>query len=59
MMTERDDERLKPIEKNKSFRIKLPEGWKFDREEANSRYADDRVVSADPEPETSNPPRHS
>jgi hypothetical protein len=58
MMTARDDERLKAIEEIKSFRIKLPEGWKFDREEANSRY-DDRVVISDPEPATSNLPRHS
>jgi len=31
------DSRRKAIEKLKSFKVKLPDDWKFDRDEANSR----------------------
>ena len=34
---ERDDRRQKALEKVRSFKLKLPEDWKFDREDANSR----------------------
>ncbi len=34
---ERDDRRQKALEKIRSFKLKLPEDWKFDREDANSR----------------------
>ena len=34
---ERDDRRQKALEKIKSFKLKLPADWKFDRDEANSR----------------------
>ncbi|KAA1178240.1 AbrB/MazE/SpoVT family DNA-binding domain-containing protein [Rhizobium tropici] len=34
---ERDDKRQKALAKIRSFKLKLPEDWKFDREEANSR----------------------
>ena len=34
---ERNEGRLQAIEKIKSFKIKLPVDWKFDRDEANSR----------------------
>jgi antitoxin MazE len=32
----KDDRRQKAIEKIKSFKIKLPADWKFNRDEANS-----------------------
>ncbi len=34
---ERDETRQKALEKIKSFKWELPPGWKFDRDEANSR----------------------
>lgn len=34
---ERDDSRQRALEKIKSFKLKLPSDWKFDRDEANSR----------------------
>jgi antitoxin MazE len=34
---ERDDSRQRALEKIKSFKLKLPLDWKFDRDEANSR----------------------
>lgn len=34
---ERDDTRLKALERIKSFGIKLPADWKFDRNDANAR----------------------
>ncbi|MDK4716971.1 AbrB/MazE/SpoVT family DNA-binding domain-containing protein [Rhizobium sp. CNPSo 4039] len=34
---ERDDRRQKALEKVRSFKLKLPKDWKFDREDANSR----------------------
>ncbi|MDE1991817.1 MAG: AbrB/MazE/SpoVT family DNA-binding domain-containing protein [Rhizobiaceae bacterium] len=34
---ERDDSRQKALEKVKSFKFKLPDDWKFDRDEANAR----------------------
>ena len=34
---ERDDRRQKDLEKVRSFKLKLPKDWKFDREDANSR----------------------
>ncbi len=34
---ERDDRRLKALEKIKSFGVKLPVDWKFDRNDANAR----------------------
>ena len=34
---ERDDKRQKALEKIRSFKLKLPGDWKFDREDANSR----------------------
>jgi antitoxin MazE len=34
---ERDDTRQKALEKIRSFKLKLPKDWKFDREEANER----------------------
>ena len=34
---ERDDRRQKALEKIRSFKLKLPEDWTFDREDASSR----------------------
>ncbi|WFS01424.1 AbrB/MazE/SpoVT family DNA-binding domain-containing protein [Rhizobium tumorigenes] len=34
---ERDDRRLKALERIKSFGVKLPVDWKFDRNDANAR----------------------
>lgn len=34
---ERDDSRQRALEKIKSFKLKFPSDWKFDRDEANSR----------------------
>jgi antitoxin MazE len=34
---ERDDRRQRALEKIKSFKLKLPSDWTFDRDEANSR----------------------
>ena len=33
----RDDRRQKALEKIRSFKIKFPQDWKFDRDDANSR----------------------
>lgn len=34
---ERNDTRSTALAKIRSFNVKLPEGWKFDRDEANQR----------------------
>lgn len=34
---ERDDTRHKALETIRSFKLKLPKDWKFDREDANER----------------------
>jgi hypothetical protein len=53
-----EEARLKVLEKIRTFGLKLPADWKFDRDEANSRGTDDDVKDAS-EPQTSNPTRRS
>jgi hypothetical protein len=53
-----DSARLRALEKIRTFGLKLPADWKFDREDANSRGSDDGVKDAS-EPPTSNRRRRS
>ena len=53
-----DQARLKAVEKIRTFRLKLPADWKFDRDDANSRGNDDDVKDAS-EPPTSSRRRRS
>jgi hypothetical protein len=56
-MANTDKERLKALEKIRTFKLKLPADWKFNREEANARIGQN--VSAVPLPETPSPRLHS
>jgi hypothetical protein len=53
-----EEARLKALEKIRTFGLKLPADWKFDRDEANSCGNDDDVKDAS-EPQTSNQTPHS
>lgn len=53
-----DAARLKALEKIRTFGLELPEDWKFDRDEANSR-GDNEGASDASKPPTSNPSRRS
>ncbi|MBB3608499.1 virulence-associated protein VagC [Rhizobium sp. BK602] len=51
---DKSERRSQALEKLKSFGLKLPADWKFDRDEANVR-SDGTDISVAPLPETSSP----
>ena len=48
-----DKERLKVLKEIRNFKLKLPDNWTFDREEANARF--DENVNFVPLPDSPNP----
>lgn len=52
-----DKERLKVLTELRSFKLKLPDHWTFNRDEANARF--DENANVVPLPDSPNPRRHS